>query len=265
MKSKKQRIPDLNELAFSGRNKAYGSYLLRKKYPKYLVWSFIFSFLIFLFLTITPYLYYFFDGADMKLTDQELYTVEYNFIPSPEEDLAALAKLLARPPVPVEQVPVVVDSVVNPKGTKPSEEKPEEKVEDQDLKTDSTGSAKGQSDGKGSQDAGAIFTTLDVYPKYPGGDQARLLFLRSSVKYPALAVKMGVQGEVMVLFVVEVDGSISNVSVTKGIGSGCDEEAIRVTQGMPRWEPGKRSGRAVRVLVRMPIVFKFPGLMKKRD
>ena len=260
MKITKQFFPDLNELVFSGRNKEYGAYLLRKKYPKYLLWSFFISILIFIFLTATPYFIYIIDGGDLSLTDQELYTVEYTFIPSPEEDLGMLAKLLAKPPAPPEMVPVVVDSVVNREIKKPSEEKPEEKEEDQDLRTDTSSLVKGQSpDGQGSLDGSGIYTTLDVYPKYPGGDQARLFYLRSSVKYPVLAVKMGIQGEVMVLFVVEVDGSISNVTISKGIGRGCDEEAVRVTQNMPRWEPGRRSGKAVRVLVRMPIVFKIPG------
>jgi protein TonB len=63
----------------------------------------------------------------------------------------------------------------------------------------------------------------------------------------------------MVVFVVEVDGSVSNVNVVNRIGGGCDEEAIRVAREMPRWEPGKRNGRAVRVMVRMPIVFRIPG------
>ena len=70
---------------------------------------------------------------------------------------------------------------------------------------------------------------------------------------------MGIQGEVMVLFMVEPDGSISNVSVNKGIGKECDEEAARVIKSMPRWDAGRRNGKSVRVLVRMPIVFKIPG------
>jgi periplasmic protein TonB len=260
MRRKENPFPDLNELAFTGRNKAYGSYSLRKKYPKYLLTSFVFSTLIVILLVFVPYIIYYFDGADMKLTDQELYTVEYTFIPSPEEDLGTLAKMLARPPAPAEQAPVVVDSVPKEVVKKTEETPPEEKVEDQDLKTDTAGSSKGQSpDGQGSTDGSGIYTTLDVYPKFPGGDQARLFYLRSSVKYPPLAIKMGVQGEVMILFVVEPDGSISNVTVSKGIGRGCDEEAIRVTKEMPRWEPGRRSGKSVRVLVRMPIVFKIPG------
>jgi protein TonB len=117
----------------------------------------------------------------------------------------------------------------------------------------------GGEDGTGPGEDTGIYTTIDVYPRFPGGDQARFYFLRTNIRYPEAAVKTGVEGIVMVVFVIEKDGSVSNVEVSKGIGSGCDEEAVRVIKLMPRWEPGKRSGRAVRVLVRMPIVFRIPS------
>jgi len=67
---------------------------------------------------------------------------------------------------------------------------------------------------------------------------------------------------VMIVFIIEKDGSISNVKVEKGIGRGCDEEAMRVTTAMPRWDPGKRKGNPVRVMVKMPIVFRLPVKVK---
>jgi protein TonB len=152
-----------------------------------------------------------------------------------------------------------VDTVKEIEKEKPDvrEEKQDEKT---DVKPDSSMASKGQSnDGKGSAEGTGLVTTLDVFPRFPGGDQARLYFLRSNIKYPSLAIKAGIQGDVMVLFIVEADGTLSNVSINKGIGGGCDEEAIRVTKLMPGWDPGKRSGKSVRVLVRMPIVFKIPG------
>ena len=258
MRKQRERDPDLIDLAFSGRNKDYGSYILRKKYPRSLLFSFIYSVLIVLLMTLIPLGIYYFYGQDLASAGEELYSVEYTFIPSPEDDLASLAKALAKAPEPpVEQVPKVVDTVVPEKKSKPVEE---QKEDQKDIKTDSVGNSSGTTpDGKASSDAGGIYTILDVYPRFPGGDQARLFYLRSNIKYPMLSLKMGTQGEVMVLFVVEPDGSISNVSVNKGISKDCDEEAIRVTKTMPRWEPGRRNGKSVRVLVRMPIVFKIPG------
>ncbi len=258
MRKQRQRYPDLNDLAFSGRNKDYGSYTLRKKYPRSLLISFVLSVVIILLMTLIPLAFYYFKGQDLAFNTEELYSVDYTFIPSPEDDLASLAKALAKPTAPqVEQVPQVVDTVIPEKKNTPVEV---QKEDEKETKTDSIGAPSGKTpDGRGSSDAGGIFTNLDVYPRFPNGDQARLFYLRSNVKYPMLALKMGTQGEVMVLFVVEPDGSISNVSVNNGISKECDEEAIRVTKSMPRWEPGRRYGKSVRVLVRMPIVFKIPG------
>jgi len=258
MEKNKQKYPDLNDLAYSGRNKEYGSYYLRQKYPKYILASFLIALMIVGLVVIIPYIVYWIDGSNLKFDTQEIYTVEYTFIPSPEDDLSSLAKAAYRPPPPAEQVPEV-DTVKEIEKEKPDvrEEKQDEKT---DVKPDSSMASKGQSnDGKGSAEGTGLVTTLDVFPRFPGGDQARLYFLRSNIKYPSLAIKAGIQGDVMVLFIVEADGTLSNVSINKGIGGGCDEEAIRVTKLMPGWDPGKRSGKSVRVLVRMPIVFKIPG------
>jgi len=258
MRTEKQKYPDLNDLAFSGRNKDYGSFSLRKKYPRFLLLSFILSVLSVLLMTLVPFCIYYFRGPGLDINSDEIFSVEYTFIPSPEDDLNALAKALARPPeTPAEVVPQVVDSVVPPKKTEPVEEKKETET---DTKADTSGSAKGQDpDGIGSSESTGIYTTLDAYPRFPGGTQSLLFFLRSNIKYPAISLKAGIQGEVTVLFMVEPDGSITNVSVNKGIGKECDEEAARVIRLMPRWDPGRRNGKPVRVLVRMPIVFKIPG------
>jgi protein TonB len=176
----------------------------------------------------------------------------------PEDDMNKIARSFAKPVPEVEQAPVVTDSVI-PEKVVPKEEKPEEKPEDMAVNKDTAAVEGGSGLGTGVGTDTGIASAVDVFPRYPGGDESRLYFLRKNVRYPDGAIKALVQGVVMVVFVVEVDGSISNVSVAKRIGGGCDEEAIRVTKEMPRWEPGKRNGRAVRVMVRMPIVFRIPG------
>jgi protein TonB len=213
---------------------------------------------IILLITLIPLSVYYFHGPHLDINSDELFSVEYTFIPSPEDDLSSLARALAKPEEPPAEVaPEVVDTVIPEKKKEPEEVKTEEKT---DIKSDSTGYSHGQTpDGIGSSDATGIFTTLDVYPKFPGGEQALLYFLRSNVRYPAASLKMGIQGEVMILFIVESDGSISHVSILKGIGKECDEEAVRVIKSMPRWEPGRRHGRSVKVLLRIPILFKNPA------
>lgn len=100
-----------------------------------------------------------------------------------------------------------------------------------------------------------VFVVVEDQPEFPGGEKARMRYLRNSIEYPQLARESGIEGTVYVTFVVEKDGSITNVKVLRGIGGGCDKEAIRVVKEMPKWEPGKQRGKAVRVQFNMPIRF----------
>jgi len=100
-----------------------------------------------------------------------------------------------------------------------------------------------------------IFIVVEDMPTFPGGDEARVRFLSENIRYPQMARESGIQGTVFVTFVVERDGSVTDVRVLRGIGGGCDEEAIRVIKAMPRWNAGKQRGRPVRVQFTMPIRF----------
>ncbi|MDE7072847.1 MAG: energy transducer TonB, partial [Bacteroidales bacterium] len=80
-------------------------------------------------------------------------------------------------------------------------------------------------------------------------------YLRDNIRYPVIAMESGIQGRVYLTFVVEKNGSITDVKVMRGIGGGCDEEAVRVVQKMPKWNPGKQRGRPVRVLYSIPVIF----------
>lgn len=102
-----------------------------------------------------------------------------------------------------------------------------------------------------------IFTFVEEYPEFPGGDKALREYILNNIKYPEVARTSGITGTVYVQFVVEKDGSISDVKVVRGIGGGCDEEAVRVVKSMPRWKPGKQRGQPVRVYFTLPIEFKL--------
>jgi protein TonB len=104
-----------------------------------------------------------------------------------------------------------------------------------------------------------IFTVVEDQPTFPGGDEARIRFLQNNIKYPQMARESSIQGTVYVTFVVERDGSVTDVRVLRGIGGGCDEEAIRVIKAMPKWVPGKQRGKPVRVQFNMPIKFTLAG------
>ena len=102
-----------------------------------------------------------------------------------------------------------------------------------------------------------IFQIVEEMPAYPGGDQKLMEYVAKNIKYPQIARETGIQGRVFVGFVVEPDGSVSNVKVLRGIGGGCDEEAVRVVKNMPKWKPGKQRGKAVRVSYMLPVNFKL--------
>jgi len=103
----------------------------------------------------------------------------------------------------------------------------------------------------------SIFTVVEEIPSFPGGEAERNKFLAENIVYPQQAVENGIQGTVYVSFIVNSDGKIEDVKILRGIGSGCDEEALRVLKMMPPWHPGKQNGRTVRVRYTMPVSFKL--------
>ena len=102
-----------------------------------------------------------------------------------------------------------------------------------------------------------VFDVVEVMPSFPGGQGALIQYLNSHVKYPVVAQENGLQGRVTISFVVERDGSITDVKVARSVDPSLDKEAARVVSSMPRWTPGKQNGSAVRVKFNVPVVFRL--------
>lgn len=102
-----------------------------------------------------------------------------------------------------------------------------------------------------------VFDIVDEMPVFPGGDHELIKYIAENLEYPQEAMEIGIQGRVFVKIIVEPDGSISNAQIIRGIGYGCDEEAIRVIELMPNWEPGRKNGEVVRVTMAVPVNFKL--------
>jgi protein TonB len=100
-----------------------------------------------------------------------------------------------------------------------------------------------------------IFQVVEDMPHFKGGEVALMKYLSAHIQYPEMAKEIGVQGTVFVKFVVEPDGSIDQVEIIRGIGGGCDKEAMRVVKSMPKWVPGKQRGKPVRVFFNIPVKF----------
>lgn len=110
-----------------------------------------------------------------------------------------------------------------------------------------------------------IFLMAEKTPEFPGGTKALSKYLRRNLNYPKEARRMGIEGKVFVEFIVDTDGSIVDVKVVKGIGAGCDEEAVRVLKSSPKWIPGEVRNESVKVKMSIPIVFKLTGRKKKNN
>ncbi|MCX6303985.1 MAG: M56 family metallopeptidase [Bacteroidetes bacterium] len=108
-----------------------------------------------------------------------------------------------------------------------------------------------------------VYKVVEKMPTYPGGDEARVNFLATNIKYPEEAIKKNTQGTVYITFIIRADGSVNEVKVLRGIGSGCDEEAVRVIKLMPKWNPGQQKGKPVDVQFNLPINFRLDSHKKE--
>lgn len=107
------------------------------------------------------------------------------------------------------------------------------------------------------EDDNKVLAFAEQKPEYPGGDKAMFKFFEDNLKYPEVAKNNGIEGTVVVRFVVRKDGSLSNAEILRGIGGGCDSETLRLINVMPKWIPGKNNGKLVNVTYTLPVKFKM--------
>lgn len=267
---------DWVDLVFEGRNKAYGAYRLRKSTTKRnilaMVAVVILLIVAFIILTVKNFV----DEQRAKVAMTQV--AELTNYKQPEKKAEVKQKKVEVEP---ERVVERVKSSI--KFTAPVIKNDEEVKPDEELKTQdelmSTKTAIGTFDVKGNDDANGevlkakeviaepeppkheeenkVFDIVEQQPMFPGGQTALMKYLSEHTKYPVVAQENGVQGRVTVQFVVEKDGSISDVHVLRGVDPSLDKEAVRVVKSMPRWTPGKQNGINVRVNYRVPVLFRL--------
>jgi protein TonB len=103
-----------------------------------------------------------------------------------------------------------------------------------------------------------VFVVVEEQAEFPGGLDSMYAYIVKNLKYPELAKEKGIEGRVFVNFIIEKDGSISNVKILRGIGGGCEEAAVEMVKNMPKWKPGKQRGKPVRFQFVLPIKFELP-------
>lgn len=264
----------LDEVVFEGRNQSYGAYQLRHAYQRHLLSAGGITLLLCAFLALSW-------ATWQQLRPAAPPVVAFKHEVEPilppinvvieKPKLAVITPPATRPvathPVPVVPTQVAKDEVPQPH---PTPLIPSEIVDDQVGLATSTSSvglpatSETINDG-GGKDANATtpvatnepFTVVEKMPEFMGGQAALLRYLRSHLRYPGAALAAGVGGRVFLSFVVQADGTISDVTVLKGLGYGLDDEAQRVVRQMPHWTPGYQSQHPVPVRFTLPITFQY--------
>ena len=263
------------DLVFEGKNQAYGAYQLRKDTGKRNVYSLLVMFAIGVAIAAFVAIKGVVENA-MKSDVAIEADVELAKLAEKKE---AKVEKKEEPKVEKIEVEKVKSSVkfVPPVIKKDDEVKPEEELKSQE-ELNKTNTAIGAFDVKGNDEAAGevlkakeviaqpeppkeeetkVFDVVEQMPTFPGGQSALLQYLSSNIKYPVVAEENGVQGRVIVTFVVEKDGSITDVRVVKSVDPSLDKEAQRVVKSMPKWIPGKQNGAAVRVKYTVPVTFRL--------
>ncbi len=263
------------DLVFEGKNQAYGAYQLRKETGKRNVKALLVMFIIGAAI-----------AAFVAIKGVVENAMKQDVAIEADVELAKLAekkeaKVEKREEPKVEKIEVerVKSSVkfVPPVIKKDEEVKPEDELKSQE-ELSKTNTAIGAFDVKGNDEAAGevlkakeviaqpeppkeeetkVFDVVEQMPSFPGGPSALMQYLASNIKYPVVAEENGVQGRVIVTFVVEKDGSITDVRVVKSVDPSLDKEATRVVKSMPKWIPGKQNGSAVRVKYTVPVTFRL--------
>lgn len=259
----------LDEFIFSTKNREYGAYVLRKTSNKNLFFSALIGLSIMSVLYASPLLIHWIRGDERIKTE----VIPVTLTPASE--------LMAPPPVLPEKPPEIEAKEAPPqvatrRFVRP-EVRPDEEVVEEDLAptvdelkeaAPSVITQEGVSDiyedyvipepepvPEPEDEPEKVFTYVEVWPEFPGGEKAMYDFLATNIKYPAVARDNGIEGTVIVQFIVREDGNIDDPQIVRGIGGGCDEEALRVVKEMPNWIPGEQNNIAVAVKYHLPIRF----------
>jgi len=253
------------DVVFTDRNKAYGAYELRKKSGFNTTKALIIGVAAFVFAISLPTIINIIAGFIPKKEDK------VKIVPVVLQPPPPVNKQKPPPPPPEPPKPKIDQVKFPPPVVKPDNEVKEQPPTVKELEVADPGQKTQKGDpnadivintpvGNGdekavTEDENKIFTAVEQEPTPNGGIGKFYKYLGDNIRYPAVAKENNIQGKVFLTFVVEKDGSITDVKVLRGIGSGCDEEAVRVLRNAPKWKPGIQNGRPVRVQYQVPVSF----------
>lgn len=269
----------VDDIIFRGRNQKYGAYNLRATYDLRLARAMFFSISAFVLVVCAPFLF----TREFKVYEivvprsNDSVEVIVDYVKKDKLDFISGSQQGRSTPV--------TNSQPNPDNYFISNSKPELPIVDSsyfrsnvgedvaespsDVFGSETGELNGTANGvigsKGSDATGIVekekveevFINVDQMPVFGSGMSDLFAYLSKEIKYPSIARENGIGGTVVIQFVIDRNGRVTQVQLVKGIGGGCDQEALRVVKGMPGWTPGKQQGRAVSVKFTLPVMFKL--------
>ncbi len=254
------------ELIFeTSSNHEYGAYELRRNSYKRQFWGLVFSIILFVIAVLVPVVL---KKIIPRKVEKEISVRTLTDIKLDKPKDVSFIKEVPPPP-PMRNTIKFTPPVIKPDDLVQDEEQPimqKEAVEAKeaisninfDKGTDDISAPVATADKKVesiTEEADKPFIIVEQMPQFPGGEKEMMKFIKNNLRYPVSAIENGISGTVTVNFVVGRDGRITNIKVIRGIGGGCDEEAVRILEKMPAWSPGRQGGMAV--LVSYTVPFKF--------
>jgi protein TonB len=267
-----------SDLMFENRNKEYGAYVLRRQTTARNIKSIITVLILFALVMVYMVAKNAYDDYQAKHQAQTQVT-ELTALQEQKKE----AKVERKEVVKQEKVEQVVEKVKSsikftaPVIKKDDEVRPEDEMKSQDeimnskvavgfanvIGNDESGEVLKAKEAlvtepvKPKEEENKVFDVVEQMPSFPGGMAALMAYLQKSIKYPPVAEENGIQGRVVCTFVVERDGSVTDVRVAKSVDPSLDKEAVRVVSAMPKWIPGKQNGQSVRVKYTLPVTFRL--------
>ncbi len=245
--------PARNAMVFEERHQDYGAFVLRRDYVRNLLIAFVSSVLFFGLAIGLPKIIAAMSGEEEVVEAKKIVDVNLDLFEEEKKDEPPPPPVEPPPPVKIESVQFTQLEAVD----EPVEEPPptQETLVETNAGTVTQEGEKGEEPPPVVDEEPQIFTIVEEMPSFPGGEAELFKYLGKTVKYPPMAQDAGITGVVYMTFVVDENGKVKDPKVLRGIGGGCDEEAIRVVKAMPAWEPGKQRGKPVRVQYNLPIRF----------
>jgi len=267
-----------SDLMFENRNKEYGAYVLRRQTTARNIKSIITVLILFALVMVYMVAKNAYDDYQAKHQAQTQVT-ELTALQEQKKE----AKVERKEIVKQEKIEQVVEKVKSsikftaPVIKKDDEVRPEDEMKSQDeimnskvavgfatvIGNDENGEVLKAKEAlvtepvKPREEENKVFDVVEQMPSFPGGMAALMAYLQKSIKYPPFAEENGIQGRVVCTFVVERDGSVTDVRVAKSVDPSLDKEAVRVVSAMPKWIPGKQNGQSVRVKYTLPVTFRL--------